>query len=290
MAIVYVQFPKTGLGNLLLIWARARVFSKIHDLPLVTSSWWGIRWGAWLRREQKKRVYWGYFNETSYCERLKAAIYLKTSKVIAEPPLTKTPSFKTQKKILFLFRDVVTSSDLFDGLREQRDFLKEEILQLLKPELKNKLDHYPAPVISVHIRRGDFKIANPITPLSFFIDAVRQIRKSVGAEWPVTVFTDAESYEITDMLNEPGVVLAAPKPDILDILLMSKSKAIVLSQSSTFSYWSAFLSEAIIIMNDNDWQKRLMNKGYQKEFRINTHSKDAYQELIGFLERNREVL
>jgi hypothetical protein len=290
LAIVYVQFPKTGLGNLLLIWARARVFSKIHDLPLVTSSWWGIRWGAWLRREQKKRVYWGCFNETSYCERLKAVISLKTSKVIAEPPLTKTPSFKTQKKILFLFRDVVTSSDLFDGLREQRDFLKEEILQLLKPELKNKLDHYPIPVISVHIRRGDFKIANPITPLSFFIDAVRQIRKSVGAEWPVTVFTDAESHEITDMLKEPGVVLAAPKPDILDILLMSKSKAIVLSQSSTFSYWSAFLSEAIIIMNDNDWQERLMNKGYQKEFRINTHNKDAYQALIGFLERNREVL
>jgi hypothetical protein len=257
LAKVYVQFPKTGLGNLLLIWARAKVFSHIHGFPMVTTSWWGIRWGAWLRREQKKRVYWGYFKESNLRQRLNAFFWLKTKKIIAEPPLTKLQSFPADENVLFLFREVVTNSDLFDGLREHKDFLKEEIIQLLKPELKSKLNHYPVPVISVHIRRGDFKIANPITPLSFFISAIRQIRKTVNEEWPVTVFTDADPYEIVQILNEPGVTLAASKPDILDIMLMSKSKAIVLSQSSTFSYWSAFLSDAVIVMSHNDWQKTI---------------------------------
>ncbi len=257
MAFVYVKFPKTGLGNLLLIWARARVFSQIHGLPLVTSSWWGIRWGAWLRREQKKRVYLGYFKESNLWKRLKAELWLKAMNVIAEPSLTNQDLMKKENNALFLFRKVVTNSDLFDGLREHRQFLKEEILQLLKPKLKSKLDQYPAPVISVHIRRGDFKIANPVTPLSFFINAIRSIRKAVNEEWPVTVFTDAEPHEILDILNEPGVSLATPKPDVLDILLMSKSKAIVLSQSSTFSYWSAFLSDAIILKPHGDWQGNL---------------------------------
>ena len=281
MAKVYVQFPKTGLGNLLLIWARAKVFAQIHSLPLVTSSWWGIRWGAWLRGEQKKRVYWGYFNENSWWHRLKAALYLKTSEIIAEPPLANSPSFRIQKNALYLFRDVVTNNDLFDGLREHKDFLKNEIEQLVKPSLLRKLNHYPVPVISVHIRRGDFKIANPITPLSFFINAVRQIRSIVNAEWPVTVFTDAEPHEIEEILNEPGVTLAAPKPDVLDILLMSKSKAIVLSQSSTFSYWSAFLSDAVVFLNQNDWQKTITGNSF-REFRITEN--DSFDQVPGLQE------
>ena len=64
---VYVDFPKVGLGNMLLVWARAVVFCKLNNLDLTTSSWWGLRWGALLRRESKKRLYYQYlieFNKT----------------------------------------------------------------------------------------------------------------------------------------------------------------------------------------------------------------------------------
>jgi hypothetical protein len=37
--------------------------------------------------------------------------------------------------------------------------------------------------------------------------------------------------------------------DIVDLLLMSKSKVIVTSAGSTFSYWAGFLSDAVIIMH-----------------------------------------
>jgi hypothetical protein len=232
----------------------------MYHLPLVTSSWWAIRWGAWLRKEKKKRIYFGYFMESTWWQRFNAIIWLNTKNVIAEPSLTQPLTFPISKNTLFLFREVVTNADLFQGLREHRRFIKDEILQLLKPDLKIKLNQYSIPVISVHIRRGDFKIANPITPLSFFIHAVRQIRNAVNEEWPVTIFTDAEMHEVADILNEPNVTIATPKPDILDILLMSKSKVIVLSQSSTFSYWGAFLSEAIVLKPYNDWQDHLRNE------------------------------
>jgi Glycosyl transferase family 11 len=112
-------------------------------------------------------------------------------------------------------------------------------------------------VISVHIRRGDFKLGNPITPTGFFINSINLAREISGMELPVTVFTDAAPGEIKDVLAMPNVTLADNKPDILDILLMSKSKMIVLSRSSTFSYWGAFLSDAVIIKPEEDWQNDL---------------------------------
>jgi hypothetical protein len=110
-------------------------------------------------------------------------------------------------------------------------------------------------VISVHIRRGDFKFGNPITSLSFFIDAINSIRNVYGDELPVTIFTDAENTEIEDVLKLPAVCLSEEKPDILDILIMSMSRFIILSQSSTFSYWGAFLSDAVILKPHTDWQQ-----------------------------------
>jgi hypothetical protein len=38
-------------------------------------------------------------------------------------------------------------------------------------------------------------------------------------------------------------------PDIADLILLSKSRVIVTSATSTFSYWAGFLSEAALIMH-----------------------------------------
>src|SRR5207249_8991781 len=97
------------------------------------------------------------------------------------------------------------------------------------------------------------KLGSPFTPNEFFIDAINFIRQKTNSLLSVTVFTDAEPDEIADILQLPEVKLAERKPDILDILLMSQSKLIVLSKSSTFSYWAAFLSDAILIKAADDW-------------------------------------
>ena len=51
--------------------------------------------------------------------------------------------------------------------------------------------------------------------------------------------------------------MAEKSTDVVDILLMSKAPYIILSQSSTFSYWAAFLSDATVIRPKNDWQDRI---------------------------------
>lgn len=255
--IVYVKFPKTGLGNLLLIWARAKVFAHINELPMVTSSWWGFRAGAWLRREKKKRLYWGYFKEDSLIKRIQATFYSIKIPTVHEPEIEILSAAQKQTPAFFLFDTVTVNEDLFAPVRSYRNYIRDEINKILSPALQRQLTKYKEPVIAVHIRRGDFKLGNPVTPLSFFIDGINAVRKSVNDNWQVTIFTDAEKNEIAEILLLPNIKLAETKPDILDILLMSKSRVLILSQSSSFSYWGAFLSDAVILKPSGDWQGEL---------------------------------
>ena len=266
MAKVYVKFPKTGLGNLLLIWARARLLAELNNLSMVTAPWWGVRWGAWLRNERKKRMYIGYFKESSWVQRLMIKIYYIGAIIVKDPEVKKIKEEEVTGRKLFLFNKVSTSNDIFSEIREHRDFIRDEIYKILSPLLLQKMSSFEVPVIAVHIRRGDFKIGNQITPGSFFTDCISSIRTVCKEDWPVTVFTDADHTEIAEILQLPQVKLAEDKPDILDILLMSKSRVIVLSQSSTFSYWGAFLSDAIVLKPGDDWQKNLRSSSTNRRF------------------------
>jgi len=262
MSKVYVKFPKSGLGNLMLVWAKAKLFGELNKLPVVIAPWWGIRLGAWARNEKRKRLYMGYFKESNAAERMQAKLFSLTATIVHDPPVQKIATGKNIRT-LFVFNKISTSNDIFSDIREHRDYIRHEIYKLLKPTLLAQLHNLQKPVIAIHIRRGDFKIANPVTPLSFFIDCIQAVRKLTGQEWPVTVFTDADVDEIKEVLLLPNINMAENKPDILDILLMSMSKVVVLSKSSTFSYWGAFLSDAIVLRPFDDWQKTIRGNNAQ---------------------------
>ncbi|MEJ7820857.1 MAG: alpha-1,2-fucosyltransferase [Chitinophagaceae bacterium] len=255
MTKVYIKFPKTGLGNMMLVWARGVVFARINNIEEATSSWWGLHWGALLRSEQRNRLYWNYFIESSLVKRILFKIYIILLPVEQDPPIIKCRQLPDKK--IFIFNKVVRDNDLFNDIRNYKDLINAELNKILHPQLELKLQQYSSPVISIHIRRGDFTLGNQTTSLSHFINGINLVREVLNYNLPVTVFSDAEKEEIADIFNLPEVFPAEKKPDILDILLMSKSKVLMLSQSSTFSYWGAFLSDAIVIIPKNDWQKKI---------------------------------
>jgi hypothetical protein len=259
----YIKFPKTGLGNLLLIWARANRFASINNIPLISSAWWGFRWGAWLRNENKKRLYFGYFKESSWLQRCWLAIKMHTGTVVKNPLIKQAD---TTQNLVYLFDTISTGNDVFADIRDHRQQTRQALYQLLHPAMAKQVEHLPAPVMGVHIRRGDFKIGNQTTDLSFFIDCINAVRDIAGEQWPVTIFTDASKDEIAPVLMLPQVTLATPQADILDLLQFSKSRVLVLSQSSTFSYWAAFLSDAIVLRPYNDWQKQLKNDADKNKY------------------------
>lgn len=245
---------------MMLVWAKGMLFAKINGLPFVTSSWWGLHWGALLRRENKSRLYMGYFKETGITQRVFIKWQLLFYKIIREPQVSLIQEVNNQKTI-FLFNQVITHQDLFGELRPYQSLISRELYGILTLQMRNQLKKYAAPVVGVHIRRGDFKLGNQTTALDFFSKAIKLIRESVNEIVPVTVFTDADPSEISELAELPGIEMAAPKPDILDILLLSKSQIIITSRSSTFSYWAAFLSDALVIRPHNDWQEKIKFAG-----------------------------
>lgn len=238
---------------MLLVWARGLVFARINGLQLIHSSWWGLRWGALFRREKKKRLYWRYFNEASLLMRIRNFYYLRSRKVIPEPTVEVLNSRELRGGAIYLFNTVMTDPDLFGPLQDHYKLISDELYHSLHKTKRATLSTYKAPVIGIHIRRGDFKLGSTLTPVDYFIKGINIIRQTVAEDWPVTIFTDAGRDEISELLSLPATEIAAEKADILDILLLSKSRVLMLSAGSTFSYWAAFLSEGFVIRPGNDW-------------------------------------
>lgn len=260
-----MKFPKTGLGNMLLLWARAIVFARLNQFEFFTSPWWGFRWGALVRREQKKRLYWHYFRETPLSKRILVFLNIKFKRIVVEPKLEVLSENELNNKSLYLFNRVMTDYDLFGPLMAYNKIISDELYRALHPSKKKLLSTYETPVIGIHVRRGDFKMGSTLTPNLFFIEGIKTIRQICGQEFPVTVFTDASKGELADILSLPGIKIAEEKADILDILLLAKSKILFLSAGSSFGYWGAFLSDAFVIRPENDWLQSIKRNGSAKE-------------------------
>lgn len=256
-SVVYVKFPKAGLGNMMLTWSRAYVFSVLNNLEMCTSSWTKIHFGAVLRNEKSYRLYLGYFVGSSIAKKLRFFFYKKYKKIVGEPAVNKLQTVPANT--LFLFHKIFTDYDFFKEIRPHKETVRNGIFTMLSPELKKQYEEFPKPVIGMHIRRGDFKKGSTLTPLSFFMDVVKKLREDANEDLEVTIFTDAEKREIEEILKLDNIQISPPKPDILDILLLASSKVVVLSIGSTFSYWAAFLSKGKIIKNEKEWHVPFRN-------------------------------
>lgn len=254
---------------MLLTWSRAYVFATLNNLEMHTSSWTTIHYGAWLRRERKKRLYTGYFKARGFLKTIRFLFYLNTKKKIIEPSVQQMNAIESNK--IFVFNKIFGNYDFFKEVRPYKEIVRKGLFEMLHPTLKEQYKNYKKPVIGLHIRRGDFKRGSTITPLSFFIEVVNTLRKEAGAELPVTIFTDAEPLEIEELTRLNNITLADPKPDILDILLLACSEIVVLSIGSSFSYWAAFLSGGKIIKNEGEWHVPFRTDNPSLEIKWNEH-------------------
>ena len=266
--IVIADIPRCGLGNKMLVWAKAYVFAREFDLPLYTFGWEQFNIGPWLRGEKSNRYYAGYFKkESSSLRRLRVKNkYKRTSNDLKfmEPKIKELNGINPAKYRFIVFNEVPNWDDFFGDINHHRELVRDGLQEMLNPEIVAKLNQQTAPGIGVHIRLGDFhklkegqdfKDAGATrTPIPYFVDMVKKVREIVGENLPVTIFTNGKESELRDILQLPSISVAPKNPDIVDLLLLGRSQVIVTSAGSTFGYWSGFLSEAPIIMHpDHLW-------------------------------------
>ena len=260
MNIVVCKLPRAGLGNQLFPLMKAYVFAYLNESTVMVTNFRQIRIGAYIRGEKSKRQYNGYFNfQKNFLMELDnwRRITFSNAIVIHEPRLERLSSSDLNKS--YLFDSVPNWSNYFEQLKGHRHLVKNLLFTLLRNEVKVELENLKAPIIGVHIRMGDFRklkeneifseVGAVRTPLDYFISIIRSIRLISGHPLQVSVFTDGFRHELSSIFELDNIVLIEGNRDIVDLLLLSKSKIIITSAGSTFSYWAGFLSDVPIIMH-----------------------------------------
>ncbi|HVM87589.1 MAG TPA: alpha-1,2-fucosyltransferase [Puia sp.] len=268
---------------------KAHVFAHLNNLPLIVVGYHQLKIGPYLRREKSKRRYRNYFifQKNLFIEfkdKLKIRTLPKAS-FQNEPVLEKKADIGQND---FLFCTIPHWSNYFDELNEYRALVKKILLDILSPAIKKYEEKLTTPIIGVHMRMGDFRKLLPgedfskagatRTPENYFLQTIEDIRKINGTELPVIVFSDGEKQELMNILSMPGVSLSEGNPDIVDLLLLSRSKIIIASASSTFSYWAGFLSDAPIILHPEhiSCKIRLPQSENLYEGPLNVHDEKLY--------------
>lgn len=254
----YAHLPRAGLGNMLLVWARALVYAYRSGSPLMTSSWTKLRVGPLLRRERSSRRYGSYFKPLHRISKPIRWWVLLTFPRIEEPSL-ELSHLGSHSRVLYVFRRIPHWSDYFGEIRGHREFVRAKLYESLSDRYLESIDRIEPPIVGVHVRCGDFRELRPgedfsraglvRTPMSYFQEVIRSIRTIHGSEVPVTVFSDGHDDELAALLAMPNVWRAASNPDIVDLLLLSKSRLVVASAGSTFGYWAGFLADAPLILH-----------------------------------------
>jgi hypothetical protein len=133
----------------------------------------------------------------------------------------------------------------------------ELLAQTIRTNYLKQLLSLPPPLVSVHIRRGDFRtlkpdenfasVGNVRTPDCYFHKVLTDLRSAAGYQVPITVFSDGTPDELRFIMDLPDVNLSPAPNDVVDLLLLARSRVIICSAASTFSEWAGYLSNAVIL-------------------------------------------
>jgi hypothetical protein len=254
-SLVHARLPRGGLGNKLLVWARATVFGALNNLPVVTTGWADVRIGPLLRRERFKRYYFGYFRSQHPLQLLRLFCSYAVSSRTREPELQ---SREAASETLYVFRELPRYPNYFDGLRDYRGLIKDSLWNMTSPSVLGEALKSPPPVIGVHVRRSDFREQAPgelpgaetnvRTPSEHFIRSIRLVREIHGGDLGVTVYTDAHPEELRDLLTLGNVAISSSSNALYDLISLSRSRCLILSHGSTFGYWAGFLADVPVIV------------------------------------------
>ena len=252
VAYVYPDVGRSGLGNCLLPWARAIVFSHKHKLAILAPSWSRIRLGPYIRQEYDKRRYGNFFNYDGYIRGLKRASALVRSQSISEYDTVKHfPVLQTKDGVdtLVVFEGL---GDYFTPLLPNHLLIRQKLWAMTRPVFRNSSLSPTARFFAAHVRRGDVvlshhpesKVAQHVqcTPLDWFGKTIAKIREFYQYDHiPFLIFTDGSPAQVAPLLEQKNVMLAPKAVAIVDLFRLSRASLLLASGYSTFSMWASFL-------------------------------------------------
>jgi len=241
----YALMWRTGLGNMMLPWARSYIWCKDNNATMIAPIWRRLRLGQYLRKEADKRQYHRLFTNDGYLRGPARAWRLNTWKRVKEETVQSQP---TLDRTVVVFHGV---QPYFAPIRSRSLEVRAELLRICKPHTLKQVPVSPLS-IGLHVRRGDFSASGDGTilrkggenyriPIEWYVEALRLLRANLGNLGAV-VASDGTPDELKPLLLEPDVDLLPRAEPIADMLALSTCAALVAS-GSTFSMWASYLGQ-----------------------------------------------
>jgi len=278
-AFCYPKIGRAGLGNCLLVWARAFVCAKQNGFGMLAPQWVQPRLGAVIRREPVTRFYTAEFTNRGYVGGWRKWWILRRGERVAEPALSDFRPDLSNANNRFRVIEFDGLADYFTGLIPHKEEIYAELKRIAHPQALAGAEKVKAPFIAVNIRRGDMTRQKKIpldkilqyTPDEWFVAAITALRaKSKWRDLPIKIISDGTRDELRDILRLPGCELVTTGKAVGDILLMAKASLLVATGYSTFSMWASFFGEMPTIYAPGKMQQKLFrteSKSFEKEWK-----------------------
>ena len=256
-----------GLGNGLFPWARAELFARESNVPVLAPCWARVRIGPYLRREPEKRRYGGFFRTTEHVHGISRLAIRAIARRISEGQPTRVYA-DAQRSSWPCVVGFEGMGPLFAPLLGEHDFIRNKLWGMTRERLRSTGGAYGDRFIAMHVRRGDITRqgftpqaltnVNQYTPLSWFEAMARALtRIKTLCMKPIVVFTDGEPGELADLLVLDGVRLHPRQFAITDLWTMAHAELLFASGFSTFGMWASFLGGMPTIYAPGKLQQRV---------------------------------
>ncbi|MGU8897255.1 alpha-1,2-fucosyltransferase [Clostridium perfringens] len=254
---IFFRLGGCGLGNLLLIYARAIVYAEKYSYNLIWPSWVGIMPKIIFSSNKDKRLYFNIFkNNYNYISGIKKIMVLLLKKRLNES--NDCLKNELNDKIIV----VKGLGDGFEQIKYDYKFVKNNIINILNKNQKGVLSYKFCKHIAVHVRLGDFKKSNVkellnggrnvSIPIEWYVKIINDIRRIVGENIPVLIYSDGSDSELKPLTNLENAKRITFKSSIGDIIGISNS-TIFISSRSSFSNWGRYLGRmSTVIFPDNN--------------------------------------
>lgn len=270
--LYFLRLFGPGLGNSLLIWSKAKVYSNIYNLKFIEPSWNNLK----LRNifDFNYRNYSKYFINKNFSFQQIRIIY-ETKKISEEYFFkNKLNGKKDYKKLLI----IDNHNTFFEPLKNHRQFVKDSIMENLNKNFNSFENQNYKNVVGMHVRRNDFVKTrdqdSTQTDIDWFIKIKNKLDEIFDRSLKFHIFSDSNNpFDLSKLLELDRVELKKSKSDIEDMLTLSKSKIIVGSKNSTFSHWASFLEEKPTIWDEGCHINKKKIQIYNNEIIVNQELK-----------------
>jgi hypothetical protein len=256
-----------GLGNELFPWARAELFARRANVPLLAPQWKRFRIGPYVRREPEKRRYGGFFRSPEHVHGLSRAAIGAFGRRLREAERDSACARAKESGWPYVVR-FEGIGDLFAPLANEHAFVRQKLWEMTRAPLRDASRRYDGPFIAMHVRRGDLTRqgftqrelleVKQFTPLSWFVAMAHAVRRSNSAgRRSIVVFTDGSPEEIADLLAIDGVLLHHARCAITDLWTMTRAATLFASGFSTFGMWASYLGGMPTIYAPGKLQQRV---------------------------------